>query len=193
MFVEFFNIKYCDEIHSLNKEKGFWDNERSDEELISLIVGEVSEALEALRENKRAKMTNFIDESQNSLVSFLTAFKREIKDSFEDELADICIRICDYIGFLHSVYLTEERHNQFLKEAIKKKYEVDKIVNENFKFIHSLIKIIISSTRYNYAGLYIALRFIHEYCELNNIDYQWHIKNKLKFNQNRPKKHGKLF
>jgi NTP pyrophosphatase (non-canonical NTP hydrolase) len=55
------------------KEKGWWDFERSDGELIALMHSELSEALEAMR--------NGLD-----------------KEAVAEELADCCIRIFDYCG-----------------------------------------------------------------------------------------------
>lgn len=64
-------IRLC---HSIAKEKGWWDTERNDAELIALMHSELSEALEAMRNHD---------------------FK---KDAVAEELADCCIRIFDYCG-----------------------------------------------------------------------------------------------
>jgi len=58
--------------HKIAKEKGFWDKDRNDGELIALMHSELSEALEALRQT---------DERKNNIG---------------EELADCVIRICDY-------------------------------------------------------------------------------------------------
>lgn len=55
------------------KEKGWWDKERSDAEIIALMHSELSEALEAMRNHGT-------------------------KDDIAEELADCCIRIFDYCG-----------------------------------------------------------------------------------------------
>lgn len=60
---------------------------------LMLTVSELSEALEALRKNRRANTTNF--DLEVSIHGFQTAFKAYIKDTFEDELADALIRILD--------------------------------------------------------------------------------------------------
>lgn len=63
-------IKDC---HLVAKEKGWWDGERNDGELIALMHSELSEALEAMRTH--APM-----------------------EAVAEELADCCIRIFDYCG-----------------------------------------------------------------------------------------------
>jgi len=62
------------EAHKTAKEKGFWNGDRNDGELIALMHSELSEALEALRQT---------DERKNNIG---------------EELADCVIRICDYCG-----------------------------------------------------------------------------------------------
>lgn len=63
-------IKEC---HRIAKEKGWWDQERNDGELIALMHSELSEALEAMRNHGKKK-------------------------DIAEELADCCIRIFDYCG-----------------------------------------------------------------------------------------------
>jgi len=64
---------YIAECHRIAKEKGWWDNERNDGELIALMHSELSEALEAMRNHGK-------------------------KEELAEELADCCIRIFDYCG-----------------------------------------------------------------------------------------------
>lgn len=61
------------ECHQTAREKGFWDEPRNEGELIALMHSELSEALEALR-----------NEDDRNLA---------------EELADTIIRILDYVAF----------------------------------------------------------------------------------------------
>lgn len=60
--------------------RGFWDEDRNKGEMLALIHSEVSEVLEAIRDE---------DEESEKIASFT----RE-----EEELADIIIRVLDYAG-----------------------------------------------------------------------------------------------
>jgi NTP pyrophosphatase (non-canonical NTP hydrolase) len=63
-------IKEC---HRIACEKGWWDTERNEGELIALMHSELSEALEAMRHGGETQ-------------------------AIAEELADCCIRIFDYCG-----------------------------------------------------------------------------------------------
>lgn len=68
-------------------------------ELLMLIVSELGEALEAHRKNKFANL----DDMKMAITEsgWLQLFKHRIKDTFEDELADVCIRLFDLCGYLN--------------------------------------------------------------------------------------------
>lgn len=65
--------KFVEESHKVAKEKGWWDAERNDAELVALMHSELSEALEAMRNHGE-------------------------KEEIAEELADCCIRIFDFCG-----------------------------------------------------------------------------------------------
>jgi NTP pyrophosphatase (non-canonical NTP hydrolase) len=82
-------------IHSINVDKGFWENPRNKGELLMLVVSELSEALEADRKNRYS--SNDISEitALASNEEFNMKFTNYIKDTFEDEIADAVIRLFD--------------------------------------------------------------------------------------------------
>ena len=91
------------QIHTAARNKGFWDSERETGTLLMLCVSELSEALEADRKNRFAKLEHYEENMkgytpEDSPLSFESLFTMYIKDTFEDELADTVIRILDLCG-----------------------------------------------------------------------------------------------
>lgn len=91
-------------IYERAKEKGFHNPQREIGTILMLIVSELSEALEADRVGRYADWSP-IDEMisdgytwEDSSMSFEYAFEHNIKDSFEDEIADSIIRLLDLCG-----------------------------------------------------------------------------------------------
>ena len=88
---------FAKDIYQNNVKKGFWESPNIAEKLM-LIVSELSEALEADRNNKYAspqawkEMECYESASNNN---WMTAFEGYIKDTFEDEMADVLIRLLD--------------------------------------------------------------------------------------------------
>jgi NTP pyrophosphatase (non-canonical NTP hydrolase) len=103
----------CKQSHQLAVEKGFWERnennslkKRNIPELLMLIVTELAEACEALRKNKRQTYELTTKTCHNLFTGKL--LKKELlnesiwqKDSFEDEIADVFIRLgdmCEALG-----------------------------------------------------------------------------------------------
>lgn len=98
--------------HGTAKEKGFWDTERNVSEMLMLIVSELAEAQEALRKNHFAdksaitglsqdiELEKSDDEFQMDKGIWKGLFEDKVKSSFEDEIADVAIRLFDLCGGL---------------------------------------------------------------------------------------------
>lgn len=82
-------------VHNAARKNGFWDKETSVAEKLMLIVTELGEACEATRKNKFAKRDKYLQG-----ISHGEPFETYIKDTFEDELADVLIRLLDLAGGL---------------------------------------------------------------------------------------------
>lgn len=98
------------EVFQNAKNKGFHDTEHNIGQMLCLIHSEVSEALEAHRVDKFAikshNMTHNIDLDQLSsspstseILYFKQEFSVAVKNSFEDELADVIIRVLDLCAY----------------------------------------------------------------------------------------------
>lgn len=88
----------CNASHSVAKDHGWWEDNRSIGECIALMHSELSEALEYARKDPRA-LSDHIDAT-----------------GIEEEFADTIIRIFDYCG----------KNNLNLGDALVKKMEYNK-------------------------------------------------------------------
>lgn len=99
--------------HQVAKDKGFWETERNVPEMLMLVVSELAEALEALRKDHYAdkaavkdlyndiEINKYEDEFNIMSGPWKAGFEVNIKSSFEDEIADVAIRLFDLCGGLN--------------------------------------------------------------------------------------------
>jgi NTP pyrophosphatase (non-canonical NTP hydrolase) len=85
-------------VHSNNVEKGFYEETPSVDRSLMLIVGECSEAHEAYRKGRRAE-SEFVESTKEDIQIDKNNFETYVKDSLEDEVADVIIRCLDFCGF----------------------------------------------------------------------------------------------
>lgn len=86
-------------IHQDNVKRGFWDEKREIGTLLMLCTSELAEALEADRNGRHANVKSFVSDCSD--VGFKESFLKNIKDTFEDEIADTVIRLLDLCGGLN--------------------------------------------------------------------------------------------
>lgn len=161
---------------------GWHDENQSDEHFLCLVISELMEAVEADRKGMHAKRDNFeyyMKQRKRDDGEFMYAFKHDIKDSVEDELADACIRVLDLAGL--------------------RGYDLDSFDYEgsdtedysDMSFTESMFRICVYVTDNFYRDEpFILLNEIFAFCRDRNIDIFWHIKQKMKYNELRPYKHG---
>lgn len=89
--------KLAEQVFENAKSKGWYDDGKSQNigERIALIHSEVSEALEADRRRRYCKVVDLEIVNRNDDRFFMEIFEGNVKDTFEDEMADIVIRVFD--------------------------------------------------------------------------------------------------
>lgn len=110
----------CKKAHENAVNKGFYDDgEKNIGELLMLVVSELGEALEADRKNNYCTDDVIVSHSNNY-------FEVNIKDSFQDELADAVIRIADMAAYmaidLEAHIIAKMRYNETRPAKHGKKY-----------------------------------------------------------------------
>jgi NTP pyrophosphatase (non-canonical NTP hydrolase) len=95
---------YRDLAHQNAKASGWWDDVSRPDRLIAAagkIAQEATELMDALYINRRSTAEEFYSEEEKyhpKPFSYEKAFKETIKDSAEDELADLLLRVLDLAG-----------------------------------------------------------------------------------------------
>jgi hypothetical protein len=168
-------------------------------ELIMLIVTELSEAVEADRIKKHADFkSDYHLNIENVLPPgcdgsyfnhpqiYINAFEREIKDTFEDEIADTYLRLYDLCGYLDIVpnevrgsvnwrtKNTADRLRQISKKVLDLNPDYPK--DNDFK------------TALGFIFLYLDV-----FCEGNGIPISKHREAKIAYNKTRKHLHGKEY
>lgn len=170
-------------------------------ELLALIVGELcGEALEAHRCNRFADWESYERGNQqlkNSCSAWkdikddmmftkegMNYFLSYIKDTFEDEIADVFLRLFDLCGYLDIELFFEESYNESNDIVFNN-------VGEDFYFMMKTLPVNIQMRLphiYNKFFTYLVL-----FSEHHQIPIEKHIKSKMAYNRTRPHKHGKEY
>jgi len=114
------------EIYENAKSKGFHEGEKNIGEMLCLIHSEVSEALEADRKHQRTLSNIGAVNGWISDDEFKRSFQDNVKDTFDDELADIMIRVMDLAHHkgidLEAHIKAKMRYNSLRQHKHGKKY-----------------------------------------------------------------------
>ena len=186
--------RYAKDCHQRAVAKGFWDEPHSVGHYLMLVVSELSEAVEADRISKWAKLDpDTIDTLQRIAgAPYTQEFLREVKDRVEDEIADAVIRMLDLLG-----WMTKDRA---LSET-----EVETDLGVSAFYIAGEMTLaealwpilqeaccLCGKYAHRYAILY-SIKSLELLCDRLDIDLMTHIELKTKYNELRPALHGKKY
>ena len=188
--------KLRDRAYKIAKAHGFHEKEYSDETYLMLIITEIAEAVNADRKNHHARIKEFEDWQKEwnkelkdcpysehyTANNFKDHFQAYIKDSVEDELADVAIRLLDFAGArniecdLRHLFYFIDPEKTFCENCFR---ICEEIINTNYsdekEFIQYMLKDVFSLTK------------------LYSIDLFKFIDLKMKYNELRPYKNGKEY
>ena len=180
---EYFNV-LSNRAYAIARAHGFHEKDISIATYFMLIITEASEAVEADRKNRYALINGLLKKDYS-----IEDFEVSIKDTVEDELADIIIRLLDFAGaFRVDIYPNNIDIDTIIKELREK--------NTPFSdLMYSFISEIICDRSVHDMSFKISLsiEYILAICKVKNIDIMWHVAQKMKYNETRPYKHHKSY
>lgn len=184
----------CDDCNGTGK-----DPNKNIGELLMLIVSELGEALEAHRTNDFTDIAKFDFYLKNEFTDIDEknyAFEEYVKDSFEDKIADVFIRLFDLCGYLDiSDKALEIIAHQFNHPTKLWERDSNNIGSELFSIdsaLHYFAKEY-QNEEENNNGLTLVFRKAWNFCFFHKIQIQKHIEAKMAYNKTRPRLHGKEY
>nr|WP_314650877.1 hypothetical protein [uncultured Porphyromonas sp.] len=161
--------------------KGFYDLTPSVRGCRMLAICELAEAVEADRKGRRAVDDEWIDNCSDNLA-FHSGFNHHIKGTVEDGLADFVIRCLDYIGWRSKACNWEEIEISF-----------DTLPQEEWRAVEGFTEMAYYATERIFASVPYALELVLSYCKFAGIDIMRHVELKMRYNELRPRLHGKKY
>lgn len=187
-------IKYAQECKEISAAHGFWEDgpSRNRAEMVMLMVSELSECLEAFRKghtwrsiNASGRIGHYMNQKAGD--DWIKSFKENCKDTVEDELADVVIRVLDYIKGWNVPYC----------KRIYRKESTGNFGNDLLRITHYLIQAYHSdlegSNPLPGKDWGYVLSAIEAFCDWQGIDIEQHVRWKMDYNKSRPYKHDKKF
>jgi NTP pyrophosphatase (non-canonical NTP hydrolase) len=172
------------EIWEVNESKGFHNPEVYDREMAELLIlSESFEMLEAHRSSRWASIKPYKKSLELEPHKKTFNFETFIKNSVEDELADVVIRTLDY-AIQNNIKI------DYNNSAVD--FEYCEYYDNNIKmFIRDLIFFHNEEMIYNFINHVLYSCF--NYAKSNNIDLDWFIREKLEYNKTRDYLHNKRY
>jgi len=178
--------KEIKENYEIAKSKGFYPDDSKIEDHLMGIVSELGEAYEAHRQGKFAELEYYC-ECRKKYKGFDLLYQDCLSGTFEDELADVFIRLFNLCGFLKFPYtkINWERKTIWLSntKATDLLLQVNKtILDINFSPVNTTL-----------GNIFQCILDLKGYCDLKDIPIEKHIQAKKEYNKTRDHLHGKEY
>lgn len=180
--------KLRDHAYKTACEHGFHDKEHSDKHWLMLVISEIGEAINADRKNKHADIKYFKEHDAENSTAFKYYFETCIKDTIEDELADIVIRLFDLAGLRNIDLKTVQR----MYEANEHKDHQEFFDDGFLSVMYSIVKCITNDTPTE-SKVCVCMISIICVAYHYHIDIFQHIEWKMRYNELRPRLNGKEY
>ena len=171
--------------HSNAMNHGFWKEKQSNEHCLMLVITEVAELVEADRKGDKAGVGTklLVEQDLKTGESFNDVFTSHIKNTVEDEFADIAIRLFDLAGALGVDFDKMQPCRYF------RAYDKFSFTENAFTLCKGLSRDVIGIEK----RIQFGLHYVENWTKTLEIDLSWHIKQKMRNNENRPSMHNKKY
>ena len=173
-----------DNIHEISVMHGFHNERKSQKHFLTLIVSELGEVIQADRSDKHADVEAYLRSKENPIIHDTLAFEGSIKDSVEDELADVILRMLDFAG---------EFHINIDVDLDKLHYQMSCMMNLPFTEQIYLIMYYVIGTAMDIVYYKKALNYTLALCLLLKMDILFFLDEKTHYNLSRDYLHGKKY
>ena len=184
------------EVYKIAVAHGWHEKKLPDEHFLMLIVCELAEVVEADRKGRRADSVQYLEDlgaaSSNKTMSCDSyrkyksdVFALWIKDSVEDELADVFIRCLDLAGLRHIDLEEEVSDLPLLRQRIYGETMTE--------WAYHASQIATDSRCSTESKLSLLMFYVSTMAGAMDIDLEFHVKEKVKYNREREYKHGKRY
>ena len=182
-----------DRAYKIAVEHGFHDDVKSDAYYLDLVMSEAGEAINADRKGWHGDAVLFDDDEKEG-VSFAENFKKHIKDSVEDEIADIVIRLLDFAGMNGYELDIVSVDHVFSNHALMAFWDY-KLPGLLFSLIGLLSDAVDEGETFAYVGTVICVLSdcFDKITGGNDCDLWWFVEQKMKYNELRPKLNCKKY
>jgi len=178
--------------YNIAVDHGFHEEVRPDAYWLGLVMSEMGEAINADRKGLHADIKGFIHYMDATKFYFRKAFDSYIKDSVEDEIADIVIRLLDFAGM--KGYGLQFRDSPLYRVSAMQACKRQGFVPTLFDLISPLG---VSLKEYELelccSAIIIALSGCFEEMTKSDKDLWWFVEQKMRYNEQRPKLSGKRY
>lgn len=177
---------------------GFYDQPFSEKHEKMMLICEIAEAVQADRENRHADIDTFnksIERYKQKCETnifddgfYEVAFEDWIKDTFEDEITDIIIRLLSIYGCLGTdlSFIQRTMNNEDLFPLFQSHRE---FTSDAIDLCQKVLEMNLEKGHISDWPLFILFLL----AQSKGIDIEWHILHKMSYNELRPRLDGKKY
>lgn len=170
--------KLAEEAHENAVKHGFWETKVSNEHCLMLVITEIGEMVEAHRVSRKANIAAY-----NVMPNKQIGFERYIKNTMEDEMADIVIRLADLAGAL-GIDFTKMQPCRYYRA-----YSKFSFTENAYALCKGLTKDAIGIEK----RIQFGLDFVTKWAQELNIELALFVAQKMRYNVMRPYRNGKQY